>query len=42
VTPAELITALITEHGLIQPVNRDTIRAVVGRPDPRPRSLIGT
>jgi methylthioribose-1-phosphate isomerase len=42
VTPAELITALITERGLIQPVNRDTIRAVVGRSDPRLRSLIGT
>lgn len=26
VTPAELITALITERGIIQPVNQDTIR----------------
>ena len=30
VTPAELIRAIITEHGLIEPVNRDTIAAVLG------------
>ncbi len=42
VTPAELITALITERGLIQPVNREAIRAVIGPPAGRPRSLVGT
>jgi methylthioribose-1-phosphate isomerase len=42
VTPAELITALITERGLIQPVNRDTIRQIVGRSEQRPQSLVGT
>jgi methylthioribose-1-phosphate isomerase len=30
VTPAHLITAIITEKGLIRPVNADTIRATVG------------
>ncbi len=30
VTPAALITALITERGLIRPVNRETIAAVLG------------
>ncbi|MBM4004979.1 MAG: S-methyl-5-thioribose-1-phosphate isomerase [Planctomycetes bacterium] len=30
VTPAELITALITEFGVIRPVNAGTIRATVG------------
>ena len=30
VTPAHLIAAIVTEKGLIQPVNRETIRDVVG------------
>ena len=30
VTPAELITALITEKGLISPVNHETVKAVIG------------
>jgi methylthioribose-1-phosphate isomerase len=30
VTPAELIEAIITEHGLIQPVSTDTVRAMIG------------
>ncbi len=30
VTPASLITALVTEHGVIQPVTRDRIAAVLG------------
>lgn len=30
VTPAELITGIITERGLIQPVNVDTVRAHLG------------
>ena len=30
VTPATLITALVTEHGVIQPVTRDRIAAVLG------------
>jgi methylthioribose-1-phosphate isomerase len=30
VTPAALITCLVTERGLIRPVNRDTIRSVIG------------
>ncbi|MCA9177454.1 MAG: S-methyl-5-thioribose-1-phosphate isomerase, partial [Planctomycetales bacterium] len=30
VTPAEYITALITEHGVIQPVTTDNIRRVLG------------
>jgi methylthioribose-1-phosphate isomerase len=30
VTPAHLIAAIITEKGLIRPVNADTIRATVG------------
>jgi methylthioribose-1-phosphate isomerase len=42
VTPAELITALVTDRGLIQPVNRDTIRNVIARPEERLRSLVGT
>jgi methylthioribose-1-phosphate isomerase len=42
VTPAELITALVTDRGLIQPVNRDTIRNVIVRPEERLRSLVGT
>jgi methylthioribose-1-phosphate isomerase len=42
VTPAELITALVTDRGLIQPVNRDTIRDVIARPEERLRSLVGT
>jgi methylthioribose-1-phosphate isomerase len=29
VAPAELITALITEKGLISPVNRETVKAVI-------------
>jgi methylthioribose-1-phosphate isomerase len=32
VTPAELIAAIVTERGVIQPVNRQTIAAVLGRP----------
>ncbi|MGL4595140.1 MAG: S-methyl-5-thioribose-1-phosphate isomerase [Thermoguttaceae bacterium] len=31
VTPAELIAGIITEHGIISPVNRDTIAAIVKR-----------
>jgi methylthioribose-1-phosphate isomerase len=31
VTPAELITALITERGVIQPVNRESITAMLSR-----------
>lgn len=31
VTPAELIAAIITERGVIQPVNRETIQAVLGK-----------
>jgi methylthioribose-1-phosphate isomerase len=42
VTPAELITALITERGLIRPVTRAAIQEVIGKPEPRSRSLIGT
>lgn len=30
VTPARLITALVTEHGVIQPVTRDRIAAMLG------------
>jgi methylthioribose-1-phosphate isomerase len=30
VTPAELITGIITEKGVIQPVNQETIREVIG------------
>ncbi|MFO0888597.1 MAG: S-methyl-5-thioribose-1-phosphate isomerase [Isosphaeraceae bacterium] len=30
VTPAELIAGIITERGVIRPVNRDTIREVIG------------
>jgi methylthioribose-1-phosphate isomerase len=30
VTPAELITGIITDRGIIQPVNRDTVAAVLG------------
>ena len=29
VTPAELIAGIITEHGVIRPVNRETIRTVI-------------
>jgi len=29
VTPAHLITAIITEKGMIRPVNADTIRATL-------------
>ncbi|HET6328750.1 MAG TPA: S-methyl-5-thioribose-1-phosphate isomerase [Planctomycetaceae bacterium] len=42
VTPAELITALITERGLIQPVTREGIRQALGKSEERSRSLIGT
>jgi methylthioribose-1-phosphate isomerase len=42
VTPTELITALITERGLIQPVTREAIRQALGRSEERARSLIGT
>ena len=31
VTPAELITAIITEKGVIQPINRETIRKIMNR-----------
>jgi methylthioribose-1-phosphate isomerase len=34
VTPAHLIAAIITEKGLIRPVNTDTIRATVVTPTP--------
>jgi methylthioribose-1-phosphate isomerase len=30
VTPARLITAIITEKGMIQPVSKETIRAIIG------------
>lgn len=30
VTPHPLITAIITQRGLIEPVNRDTVRAMAG------------
>lgn len=30
VTPAELIAGIITERGVIRPVNRDTVREVIG------------
>jgi methylthioribose-1-phosphate isomerase len=30
VTPAELIAAIITERGVIQPVNAETIRRMTG------------
>ena len=33
VTPAEYIEAIITEQGVIQPVNADTIEQMLGRPD---------
>jgi methylthioribose-1-phosphate isomerase len=33
VTPAELVTALITERGVIQPVNRDNILQLIDRQD---------
>ena len=33
VTPAELITAILTDRGVIQPVNARTVAAVVGRPE---------
>jgi len=42
VTPAELITALITERGLIQPVTRETIQSAIGKSKERSRSLVGT
>jgi methylthioribose-1-phosphate isomerase len=29
VTPHDLITALITERGIIQPVNADTVAAMI-------------
>ena len=31
VTPAELITAIITDRGLIQPVNEAAVRSVMGQ-----------
>jgi methylthioribose-1-phosphate isomerase len=40
VTPASLITALVTEHGVIQPVTRDRIAAMLGpRGRPFKRSM---
>ena len=30
VTPAKLITCLVTERGLIRPVNADTVQKVIG------------
>jgi methylthioribose-1-phosphate isomerase len=42
VTPAELITALITERGLIQPVTREAIESAIGKAKERSRSLVGT
>jgi methylthioribose-1-phosphate isomerase len=30
VTPAELIVGIITEYGIIRPVNRDSIRSILG------------
>ena len=32
VTPASLVTAIITERGVIQPVNEETVLAVLGAP----------
>ena len=32
VTPAELITAIVCQRGVIQPVNRATVAAVLGPP----------
>ena len=32
VTPADLVTAIITERGVIQPVNEANVLAVVGQP----------
>jgi methylthioribose-1-phosphate isomerase len=32
VTPADLVTAIVTERGVITPVGRDTIAAIVGSP----------
>ncbi len=37
VTPAELVTAIITDRGVIQPVNRDTVTAVVEGHEPGTR-----
>lgn len=34
VTPADLITAIITDHGVIQPVNAAQVAVVVGEPSP--------
>jgi methylthioribose-1-phosphate isomerase len=42
VTPAGLITALITERGLIQPVTREAIQSAIGKAKERSRSLVGT
>ena len=33
VTPAELIAGIVTEKGLIQPVTKEQVAAVLGRPD---------
>jgi methylthioribose-1-phosphate isomerase len=42
VTPAELITALITERGLIQPVTREAIQIAIGNATERSGSLVRT
>jgi methylthioribose-1-phosphate isomerase len=34
VTPADLITAIVTDRGVIQPVNEQTVRAMVGGINP--------
>jgi methylthioribose-1-phosphate isomerase len=34
VTDAELVTALITEKGIIKPVNEQNIRAILGSTHP--------
>ena len=38
VTPAELIAGIITEKGVIRPVNARTIREVLGRDDDRSKA----
>jgi methylthioribose-1-phosphate isomerase len=41
VTPARLITALVTERGVISPVNRETVTALIG-PAPAARGTSPT
>jgi methylthioribose-1-phosphate isomerase len=42
VTPAELITAIITERGLIRPVTREAIRQTIVEPQEVPQNLVRT